>query len=139
MKDQNAGIWIDREHATAVLVSDNENELETFHAGVSKPFPQTKESRAEHEYTRNDFVAEDKLERKQSHARSEMYDSILRYVASAEALFIFGPGEAKKEFQKHIASSGDRKHIVEIESSDKVTNPQLIAKIREHFRLSRKA
>ena len=139
MKDQNAGIWIDREHATAVLVSADSSELDTFQAGVSKTFPQTKESRNEHEHSRNDFIAEDRLERKQAHARIEMYDSILRYVAKAETLFIFGPGEAKKEFQKHIASSGDRKHVVEIESSDKVTNPQLIAKVREHFHLSRKA
>ena len=65
MKDQNAGIWIDREHATAVLVSADSSEFDTFQAGVSKTFPQTKESRTEHEHSRNDFVAEDRLERKQ--------------------------------------------------------------------------
>jgi|GEM_PF-7012749 len=65
-----------------------------------------------------------------------MYDSILRYVAGADSLFILGPGEAKKEFQKHIATSGKTKHVVDIESSDKMTSPQLVAKIREHFHLS---
>ncbi len=139
MKGLKAGIWIDREHATAVLVSDEENELQSFQAGTSEPFPQTSASRAKHEFTRNDFVAENRLEQKHTNARIEMYDSILRYVAGADTLFIFGPGEAKKEFQNYISTSGNTKHDVVIETSDKMTSPQLVAKTREHFQLSRKA
>jgi len=37
-----------------------------------------------------------------------------------------------------VNGCSDKKHIVEIESSDRMTNPQLIAKMREHFQLSRK-
>ena len=129
-----AGIWIDREHAIVVLIDKMGEELRAFHAGVSEPFPQTSETRARHEYTRNDFVAEDKLERKQSVTRHDMYDEVMKYVGNVEALYVLGPGEAKKEFQSHLAAKGLSKVDIELEASDKMTDPQLIAKIRKHFK-----
>lgn len=128
-----AGVWIDREHAIVVLINGNEDELKSFHAGTSEPFPQTAETRERHEYTRNDFVAEDKLEHKQSNARHSMYDAVLRYVGDVDSLYVLGPGEAKKEFQKYVASKRHSKLDVELETSDKMTDPQLAAKVRKHF------
>ena len=130
-----AGIWIDREHAIAVVINSTVHELKSFQAGIPEPFPQTEESRAQHEYTRNDFVAEDKLERKQAARREVMYDAILKYTHDAKELLILGPGEAKKEFQKHIDSKSHDKTKVEVETSDRLTDPQLVAHVLKHFSL----
>ena len=129
-----AGIWIDREHAIAVVINSTVHELKSFQAGTPEPFPQTEESRAQHEYTRNDSVAEDKLERKQTARREVMYDAILKYTHNAKELLILGSGEAKKEFHKHIDAKSHDKMKVEVETSDRLTDPQFIAHVLKHFR-----
>ncbi len=128
-----AGVWIDREHAIVVLINGNDEELKSFHAGTDEPFPQNAETRGRHQYTRNDFVAEDKIERKKSITRRGMYDSVTRYVGEVDAIYVLGPGEAKKEFQNHLSKTLPSKVHVELETSDKMTDPQLAAKVREHF------
>lgn len=128
-----AGIWIDREHATVVVLNNKDQELKSFGSESGEPFPQTVESRAEHEYTKNDYVPEDRLQRKQASARTDMYDAVLQFVSNADSLYVIGPGEAKKEFQKHIKQKGSATVAIEIEASDKMTEPQLAAKVRAHF------
>jgi hypothetical protein len=128
-----AGIWIDRAHAIVVLLHGNAEEHKSFHARTPEPFPQTTETRERHEYTRNDFIAEDKLERKQTNARHSMFDSVMHYVSKADALYVLGPGEAKNEFETYAKSTQHGKRSIQLETSDKMTEPQLAAKVRRHF------
>ena len=133
MTTKKVGIWIDREHAI-VDVNNAGQELKFFHTSASEPFPQTTESRAEHSYTRNDTVPEDRLERKQDSDRFKMYDAVLQFIGKVDSLYVIGPGEAKKEFQKHLNAKGLSKVDIELETSDKMTDPQFSAKVREHFK-----
>jgi hypothetical protein len=128
-----AGIWIDRQHAILVAISSVGQEISHFAVGEPEPFPTTTESIAQHHHTPNDFQAEDRTERKEQAARQRMYDAVLSAISGVESLFILGPGEAKKEFAKHIESKRLRNMLVEIETSDKMTEPQLAAKVRQHF------
>lgn len=53
-------------------------------------------------YTKNDYTAEDRLERKaESHLKS-FYDEVIAGLKEADALLILGPGEAKDELLKRI-------------------------------------
>ena len=55
-----------------------------------------------------------------------------------EAFLIFGPGEAKLELKERLsrtkACSG---RTVDVETSDKLTDPQIVAKVKEHFGIVR--
>ena len=110
---KNIGIWIDRKHAFVVDIGDGRGHLSRFHAGVDETFPPTEESRAEHHYTRNDFVSEKTLERKSTMERVDMYEQVMKSIGSVDAVWILGPGE--------------------VTTSDKMTEPQLIAKVLKHF------
>lgn len=53
-----------------------------------------------------------------------MYGLILAAIVGVESLIILGPGEAKKEFAKHIESKRLKNILVQVETSDKMTEPQ---------------
>jgi hypothetical protein len=47
---------------------------------------------------------------------------------------IFGPGEAKLQLKEHLSRSKVlSEHIVQIEATDKLTDPQIVAKVKEHY------
>ncbi|WP_341529999.1 hypothetical protein WKK05_12210 [Nostoc sp. UHCC 0302] len=50
---------------------------------------------------------------------------------------IFGPGEAKDELKKRLEENNLGRHIVGIETVDKMTDHQIAAKIRQQFAESR--
>ena len=48
-------------------------------------------------------------------------------------MLIFGPGEAKYEFEKKLQRRGLNKHIVAIETTDSMTENQIVAKVKDYF------
>jgi hypothetical protein len=66
------------------------------------------------------------------------YDEVITQLGQPEALLIFGPGEAKLQLKERLGRSkalSDR--IVGIETTDKLTDPQIIAKVKEHYGIDR--
>ena len=51
----------------------------------------------------------------------------------AGAILILGPGEAKGELQKRLEIDSSVTRRVEVETANKMTEPQLVALIRHHF------
>lgn len=127
-----AGIWIDHKHAVVIRISESGQETSRFAAGVAEPFPPTNESRAKHEYTKNDFAPEVRLQRKQENQCKEMFEQIETHLKGVQDLLILGPGEAKNEFESHLQGKHGSKMHIEVETADKLTEPQLVARTREH-------
>ena len=66
------------------------------------------------------------------------YDEVVRLLARPEALLIFGPGEAKLQLKERISRCrGLCDRIVGIETTDTLTNPQIVAKVKEHYGIAR--
>lgn len=135
---KNVGVWIDRKHALVVHAADGSKSVVRFDAGVDEVFPATAQSRAEHRYTKNDFVAEKTLERKSAMDRVKMYDRVLGEVDMSEAVWILGPGEAKEEFAKYLRDKCSASISIEVATADRMTDPQLVAKVHGHFAIQKK-
>ena len=127
-----AGVWIDHKQAIVVLVGDAENEIKKIKSGVKQPTRSADGSRTKNWYTPNDFVAEDRLERRVGNELNKYYDDVIACILGAEALLILGPGEAKGEFLKRIKSKKLRGVTVDLETADKMTDRQIAAKVRLH-------
>ena len=78
--------------------------------------------------------ADDQRDRQFSGHLNRYYDAVITYLRDAESILIFGPGEAKGELEKRLANQGLAGHVVGIETVDKMTEPQIMAKVRQHFR-----
>lgn len=61
------------------------------------------------------------------------YDAVIAYIRDAESILIIGPGAAKNELQKRLEENNLGAKVVGVETVDKMTDPQLLAKIRQHF------
>ena len=123
------GVWVDHKQAILVLVKDAGKEIKKITSGVETPA----RSGANHSYTRNDFVPEDRLERKLDSQLQKFYDEVIVSLKGAESLLILGPCEAKGQLHKRLKSKKIRGLLVELETADKMTDRQLAAKVAEHF------
>jgi hypothetical protein len=61
------------------------------------------------------------------------YDEVLSYIRDAESILIFGPGEAKLELKKRLEKMKLHGNIVGIETVDKMTDNQIVTKVRHRF------
>jgi hypothetical protein len=60
------------------------------------------------------------------------YDQVISSLRNAGAILIMGPGEAKGELKKRIEITNLEGRIVDVETVDKMTDRQIVAKAREH-------
>jgi hypothetical protein len=128
-----AGVWIDHKQAIVVLLTDAGAEITKFKSGIGSPARSAGDTRQKHKYTPNDFIAEDRRERKLVDDRKKVYEEVLAGIRGADALLILGPGEAKGEFSKHILAKKRRGLAVEVETVDKMTERQIAVKVQQHF------
>ena len=77
--------------------------------------------------------ADDSRERAYSGHLTHYYDEIVAYLHDAGSILIFGPGEAKGELKKRFESDKSGPRSLAMETSDKMTEPQIVAKVRHHF------
>ena len=61
------------------------------------------------------------------------YDAVIACIRNAEAILIFGPGEAKGELKKRLERNNLGGCIVGIQTVDKMTDRQIAAKVRQYF------
>lgn len=66
---------------------------------------------------------------------NEYYDRVIGSIRNAlKTILIFGPGEAKGELKKRLERAKIEGCISDLETTDKMTNNQIVAKVRDHFR-----
>jgi stalled ribosome rescue protein Dom34 len=122
-----AGLWIDHRKAVIVIVSDEGEETRRIESGMEKHVRFSGGSRSE------EGKADDQRDRQFTGHLNRYYDEVVSYIRDAEAILIFGPGEAKGELEKRLANKGLGGRIVGLETVDKMTDRQIAAKVRQYF------
>jgi len=123
-----AGLWIDHREAVIVLVTDKEEKIKRMTSNMERHVRFSGGSRSE------EGKADDQRDRQFTGHLNIYYDEVIAHLRDAESILIFGPGEAKGELEKRLANKGLGGRIVGIETVDKMTDRQIAAKVREHFR-----
>jgi hypothetical protein len=124
---EQAGVWIDHRGAVLVFADKTDQRLERLESGVEK-HARVAGLSAE------DAPEGDHRDRQFAGHLTKYYDEVIHLLGAASEIFVFGPGEAKGEFQKRMEAKGFGARIVTIESADRMTDPQVAAKVREYFR-----
>jgi hypothetical protein len=123
-----AGLWIDHSKAVMVIVSAEREETKQIESGMEKHVRFSGGSRSEQ------GGGEDQQDRQFTGHLNRYYDEVIAHLRDTESILLFGPGEAKGELEKRLANEGLGGRIVGIETVDKMTDRQIAAKVREHFR-----
>lgn len=129
----NAGIWIDHHKAVVVLITDGADVTEVIMADAEATNAPDSHSNERNAHSRNDFIAEDKRERKAMTHFIKHYDNVISHLHHADSIFIMGPGEAKGELSKRIEGMNLKGRVSHIEAADKMTDRQVAAHVREVF------
>ena len=77
--------------------------------------------------------ADDVRQRELTGHLNGFYDDVVSCIREAESILILGPGEAKGELSKRLERESLGGRIVGIETADKMTDPQIVALVRDHF------
>jgi stalled ribosome rescue protein Dom34 len=127
----NAGVWIDHHKAVILLITEEGENMRQIISDENKEAHAAGSARAKNSYTRNDFVAEDKLERKAESHLNKYYDEVIACLQHADSIWILGPGEAKGELKKRIQSKKLKGHIAHVETVDKLTDHEIAEHVRQ--------
>lgn len=122
-----AGLWIDHREAVIVFINNGAEEIRHVPSNLEKHVRFSGGSRAE------EGGGEDQQDRQYATHLNTYYDAVIGNIANAESILIFGPGEAKGEFEKRLVGKGLGGHVVGVETVDKMTDPQIAAKVRLRF------
>jgi hypothetical protein len=128
------GIWID--HKKAVIVSASADRV-TATTVESRVGPHARYSgRAGYPTPAGpqEGRGEKKYEERYGQRLDRYYDLVISQLGQAEALLLFGPGEAKLQLKDRLGDSKAlSQRVVGIETTDKLTDPQIVAKVKEHY------
>ncbi len=87
-----AGVWIDHKQAIVVLANKAGEEIKKIAFDIGQPVRSAGGSRTKNKYTPNDFIAEDRRERKVENDRKDYYDDVVALLREAASILILGPG-----------------------------------------------
>ena len=124
------GLWIDHREAVIITVADEGEAIQRIRSDM--------EQHSRFSARAPEGAPEDRRDRRFGEHLHRYYDAVIAAIRDADAILIVGPGEAKGELAQQLEHAKLRGRIVGIETVDKLTEAQLVAKIRQHFRVPAK-
>jgi hypothetical protein len=127
------GLWIDHRKAVIVVITGKTEEIISIIAKVNMHPGHPDGERSTASYEPQLVKADDIRQRELMGHLNVYYDAVIAAMQGAEAILIFGPGEAKGELRKRMEGSPLAGHVVEMETVDRMTDRQIAARVRQHF------
>ena len=123
------GVWIDHKKAVIVSIAAGHVTTRTLTSDV-EPHP--------HYAGSQEGGGEKKYEERHNLRLDQYYDEVISQIGQPDALLLFGPGEAKLQLKDRLGHSRASSYcLVAVESTDKLTDPQIVAKVKEHYGIAR--
>ena len=130
--DRNVGLWID--HKQAYLIWYEEGRVEVIPSEIEPPehfsggtqLGGKLNQKGDMELRHNDRYRL-KL--------TKFYKQIVASLQDVNSIFIMGPGKAKIEFEKILRRhKAMQKRLVKVETADKMTKNQMIARVKKFYK-----
>ena len=131
--NRKVGLWIDHRKAVIIFVAGEEEEMRVVKSNVQKHIQRDAGSRSGGSFESQAVPSDDRQQHTFTIHLKTYYDEVISCIRDAESILIFGPGEAKGELKKRLERKGLGGRVVGIETIDKMTDPQIAAKVRLYF------
>ena len=127
------GIWIDHRKAVIVELAPAGSSVTVVESTVEKHPQRGGDSPLHGRYEAHQVPADDSRQRALTGELNHYYDRVFAVLPHQNGLYVFGPGEAKGEFQRRLFKTHPQVSAATIETADKLTDKQIVAAVREHF------
>ncbi len=128
------GIWIDHKKAILVSIEGGQTTVERIESHAESHFRPSGGWKAAGTSVAQSVSKERKADERRKHQYHNFYQLVIKEAGKADNIFIFGPGEAKLELAKEIEKIKDKRdRIATVEASDRLTENQIVAKVRSFF------
>lgn len=127
------GLWIDHKQAIVVALMGKGEEIGLVVSQSEKQPRRSGDALLPGRGKPRRPVADDIRQRVLTSQLNLYYDAVIAAIGDAETILIFGPGEAKGELQRRLERKKMAGLIAAIEPADKMTRPQVAAKVRAYF------
>jgi hypothetical protein len=131
--DTDVGLWIDHRKAVIVRLADQGETIREVRSHAERQPRRYGGPRPEAPGGLHGGPPDDILERDFRRHLDAYYDNVILHLRDARSILIFGPGEAKGELKKRLGRNRVRGHVVGLETTDKMTDRQIAAKVRVYF------
>jgi hypothetical protein len=129
----NAGIWIDHRRAVIVELTLDGEHIKTIESNVEKHPERSGDSPMQGRYEARQVPADDSRQRALTGELNIYYDAVIAALPHQGSLLLFGPGEAKGELHTRLSKTKPQTRVSAVETADKMTQRQIVAKVRAHF------
>ncbi|WP_097459386.1 hypothetical protein [Mangrovitalea sediminis] len=132
-----AGVWIDHRKAVVVTLGEDKETVQTLLSEAEKPSRSSGGSHQAEPFGHQDVVAGDRRDHVYRQQLERFYAQVADCLKTADAYYIFGAGEAHKEFHHYLrdqAKLGDR--VREVSAADKLSDQDIVAEVRRYFHRS---
>ncbi len=128
------GLWVDHEKAIIVSLIDGSHKVTHVESDIEGHFRLKDDSQSFSPSNLQGNTIESKMDSRYHKYLNIYFQHIIDALKEAKHIFIFGPGEAKIELKKRIEKNNILLNKISgIEASDKLTEPQIVAKVKKYF------
>ena len=128
------GLWVDHEKAIIVSLMNGNRKVIHVESDVEGHFRLKDDSQSISPSNLQGNTIESKMDSRYHKYLNIYFQHIIDLLKDAKRLYIFGPGEAKIELKKMIEKNKLLSNkISDIEATDKLTEPQIVAKVKKYF------
>lgn len=129
------GLWIDHRKSVIVTFVNGNEMTREIRSDIEKHvrFSDGPQPKAKASFLPQQPTAEDARDRRFADHLGKYYEGVILSIRDADAIWIFGPGEAKVELGKQLEQENLGRRIVGIDSMARMTSRQIAAKVREHY------
>jgi len=128
-----AGLWIDQKKAIIVLIKAAGEEIKQISSNAEKQLRRTGSTPLQGNFESQQVPADGSRQRIFTGQLNAYYDEVIAFIGDAESILIFGPGEAKNQLKDRLEDNSLDERVVGTETADIMTEPQIAAKVRQHF------
>ncbi len=127
------GIWIDGKEAFLIRFENGQLTQETIQSGI-EDFHPVGGARSKTIWGPMDKMDEKKLLERRKQQEHAYHQQIIERLGQSNELYIFGPAEQKVKLRKELLKSNN-KYLLTMDTADKMTQRQRIAKVRDFFNI----
>lgn len=128
-----AGVWIDHRRAVVVAWSPAQEHITVILSKVEKHLERSGDSPMKGSYESLQVPADDRRQRAYTGELNVYYDAVVSALRAAEAMILFGPGEAKGELQRRLVRARLGARVLAVTTVDKMSDRRVAAYVRAAF------